>query len=166
MTEKENTGKEHLLDSYGPSVLATDSARVVLDLMNEERERSGIPLMQWSPILAITAYDKLEEMERQKTFAHMLPDNKPFVDIIFNGGYLARNEDGSIISAGENLSCGYDTAEQMMKAWMASPGHRDNILEKRYTEVGVAIAEVAYKDRRPCVTAVVHFGTRIISKIK
>lgn len=161
---KEKNENKGQFGTLGPVVLATDSARVVLDLMNEERDNVGVAPMQWSPILALTAYDKLQEMEKQHTFRHVLPDKKPFVEIIFSGGYPTRNADGTIVSAGENLSCGYETPESMIRAWMNSEGHRRNILEPRYTEAGISIGMVTYSDRQPCLTAVVHFGTRATSK--
>jgi len=43
----------------------------------------------------------------------------------------------SASSAGENLALGYDTGAAVVDAWMASPGHRENVLGS-YTQVGVA----------------------------
>ena len=40
-------------------------------------------------------------------------------------------------SAGENIAAGQKTPEQVMESWMNSSGHRANILNKSYTELGV-----------------------------
>ena len=46
----------------------------------------------------------------------------------------------SYISAGENIAKGQKSAESVMKAWMASSGHKANILKKEYKELGVGYA--------------------------
>jgi uncharacterized protein YkwD len=46
-------------------------------------------------------------------------------------------------AAGENIAKGQTTPEQVMNAWMNSQGHRENILNKNYTQIGVGIAKAS-----------------------
>src|SRR5262249_52419968 len=51
---------------------------------------------------------------------------------------------------GENIAYGFGTAQGVMTAWMNSPGHRANILDPNYTEIGIAVAYAA--DGMPYLT--------------
>ena len=44
-------------------------------------------------------------------------------------------------AAGENIAMGQQTPEAVMNSWMNSPGHRSNILNPTYTELGVGLAK-------------------------
>ena len=46
-------------------------------------------------------------------------------------------------TVGENLAVGYGTADRVVRGWMNSPGHRANILQHGFDEVGIAIADGA-----------------------
>ncbi|UZN00082.1 CAP domain-containing protein [Lysinibacillus sp. MHQ-1] len=54
---------------------------------------------------------------------------------------LATLFDYDYTSFGENIARNIQTPEVAVKAWMASPSHRDNILKENYTNTGVAIAQ-------------------------
>lgn len=51
-------------------------------------------------------------------------------------GFITHN--GLIIGVGENLAAGFPTAQSAMEGWISSPGHRDNMLLRHYTDVGLA----------------------------
>ena len=73
------------------------------------------------------------DMARRRYFSHTTPDGITFAQRIRAQGYT-----GSRI--GENIAAGYPTASAVMTAWMKSPGHRANILNCRYTVIGVGSA--------------------------
>jgi uncharacterized protein YkwD len=73
-------------------------------------------------------------MRDEDYFGHDSPTfGSPF-DMVKSFGLTYR-------SAGENIAKGQKTAEAVMTAWMASDGHRKNILSAEYTEIGVGFAQ-------------------------
>jgi uncharacterized protein YkwD len=79
-------------------------------------------------------------MVTDRFFDHVSPTGATFVQRIRQTSYLARAASWSL---GENLAWGsgfYATPRETMKSWMHSPGHRQNILEPRYREIGIGIA--------------------------
>ncbi len=106
----------------------------VFELTNLERKKKELPLLKLSLALSKVARGHSENMARQGKMEHKLDDKTPF-DRMRAAGY-------KFAKAGENIAAGEDgtTLERLMKAWMESPGHRDNILFADYTEIGVGIA--------------------------
>src|SRR5689334_22644408 len=66
-------------------------------------------------------------------FSHTGLDGSSPFDRMRQAGY-------NFLSAGENVAYGYATPQAVMDAWMNSPGHRDNILQPLYTEIGIGVA--------------------------
>ena len=84
-------------------------------------------------------------------FEHVSPSGSSVSDVVNGVGY-------KFLVAGENLALGnFGGDRQVMNAWMASPGHRANILDKRYTEMGVAVGYGMYKGQMQWL-AVQHFA--------
>ena len=108
------------------------SPEAVLDEMNRERRRRGLPALLLSRSLNAAAEDRLRDMFEQGYFAHDAPDGtSPFVAL--------RRRGYRFLSAGENLASGQGSATQVVEQWMRSPGHRANILG-RFEDAGIAIA--------------------------
>ena len=101
-------------------------ARVV-GLVNAERSRAGLPPLAVSSCADAFAESWSRHMAASGTFAHR-PDLGP----------LLRRCAGSRV--GENIAHGTLSADKLMDMWMASPGHRANILSRSYTHVGVGTA--------------------------
>jgi uncharacterized protein YkwD len=110
-------------------------SRRVFERTNEERVKAGLGTLKLSTKLIEAANIQAVNMARLQQFAHVLPgtDTPTLSDRIRKVGYA-----GSF--AGENLAFNYRTADEAMDGWMASPGHRSNILLSDYTEIGVALA--------------------------
>jgi uncharacterized protein YkwD len=110
----------------------------VLVLVNQEREKVGLPPYTVSPQLSDAARRHSLDMATNNFFSHDGSDGSTPTTRIQDTGYQ-----GS--SFGENIAAGYTSAEEAMNGWMNSPGHRANILGG-YAEIGVAVAYNANSD--------------------
>lgn len=102
----------------------------VVRLVNQRRAEQGLkPLTQdWQ--LSRVARFKSEDMSKLGYFSHNSPTYGSPFDMMKSFGISYR-------SAGENIARGYKTPEEVVDAWMKSPGHRANILNSSYTHIGV-----------------------------
>lgn len=109
-------------------------ASQVLVLVNQERANNGgLPPLSNNAAMAQVAYDHSWDMQARSFFSHTNPGGAdPFDRLAFaNIAYS---------SAGENIAQGYATPNDVMAAWMASSGHRANILGA-YSEIGIGARE-------------------------
>ncbi len=102
---------------------AIAQAEATLDLVNEQRASAGLPALVWNENLVAAAMVRAAECER--SFSHTRPDG--------NAWYTVNSQ----IMYGENLAYLFSNAASVVKAWMDSPTHRENILGN-YSSVGVA----------------------------
>jgi uncharacterized protein YkwD len=109
-------------------------ARQVLDLMDRDRASNGLPLLQHDPRLAKVAENYSREMADTGEIAHLSQRTGSAVDRI-RGAKIAPMP--TVIA--ENVGRDY-TAEGIERAFMASPGHRENILSRAVSHVGVGVA--------------------------
>jgi len=105
----------------------------VLNLVNKERSKVGLTDLTLNNKLNNVAQLKAEDMAKNGYFSHNSPTYGSAFDMMKKYGI-------SYISAGENIAKGQKSAESVMKAWMASSGHKANILKKEYKELGVGYA--------------------------
>ena len=108
--------------------ISVDYAERVLDLVNQERKQRNIPPLILSNKLMEVAAIRAEEITR--LFSHTRPNGEPCHSLIEDGAY----------TVGENIAAGHATPEETVQQWMESPGHRANILNEDYTELGVGYA--------------------------
>ena len=108
-------------------------ARHILALTNESRRRAGLPPVAMDERLVAAARAKLFDMLKQDYFAHRTPDGRQPWAFMQAAGYRFQ-------MAAENLAKGYDNEPEVQRAWMKSRGHRANILNPHFTEIGVADA--------------------------
>jgi len=106
-------------------------AHQVLYLTNLERRAQGLPPLKGEDSLARASFGHLLDMAMQNYFAHESLDGRSPWDRIEAEGYI-------FDVAGENIAAGYPTPRLVVDAWMASPGHRENILYTGFRELGVA----------------------------
>lgn len=119
-----------------PSVLgikADISAEELLSLTNQERQKAGVNSLVLSDQLSEAASKKAADMFEYGYWAHNSPTGKTPWIFIKSSGY-------KYVYAGENLARGFTTARDAVKAWMASPDHRNNMLSSNYEDVGFAVA--------------------------
>lgn len=102
----------------------------VAELVNEIREENGLQKLTLNSELSDVARLKSQDMLENNYFSHTSPTYGSPYDMMTQYGI-------KYTFAGENLARGQKTPEQVVNAWMNSPGHRKNILSERYTQIGV-----------------------------
>lgn len=89
------------------------------------------PALTWNTKLFNAAAGHSADMAAKNYFSHTSQDGRTFSQRITAAGY-------SWNYAGENIAAGQTTVDQVMNAWVNSPGHCANLMNKNFTEVGVA----------------------------
>jgi uncharacterized protein YkwD len=118
---------------------------------NIERKKQSLPDLKRSSVLDRSAQAKLNDMFSNQYFEHVSPGGTSVSDVVNAVGY-------KFLVVGENLALGnFEGDSKVMAAWMASEGHRANILDKRYTEIGIAVGYGVYKGKNQWL-AVQHFA--------
>lgn len=118
-------------DSLSILDIAIDSQSLT-SLTNQIREVKQLNPLITNDKLLRAANAKADYLIKNNYFSHNSPTGKQFSEWIEEAGYKYQ-----II--GENLAVGYDTNKDVMKAWMDSSSHRNNILNKKYREIGIVV---------------------------
>lgn len=122
-----------------------------ISLTNAERAKNGLPALKESLNLDASARAKVLDMFQNQYFAHNSP-------IGLGVGELAKNAGYDFLIIGENLALGnFENDQALVQAWMDSPGHRANILNTNYQEIGVAVGKGVFEQKITWL-AVQHFG--------
>lgn len=108
----------------------TSYEQQVIDLVNEIRVQNGLHTLTANWQLSRIARYKSQDMHDRKYFSHTSPTYGSPFDMIKNFGISYR-------TAGENIAQGYTTPQAVVNGWINSSGHRANILNASYTEIGV-----------------------------
>lgn len=125
-----------------PTIATVASAQAAtLCLINAERTRRGLGRLRSVDALDDVSAAYARRMVRQDFFEHTSPDGGTFVSRIKSTGYLR----GAIRrwSIGENIAWGTGwraAPAAVVASWMRSPGHRANILNPGFTELGLGVA--------------------------
>ncbi|MDO8574066.1 MAG: CAP domain-containing protein [bacterium] len=107
----------------------------------QRKTNSGYQQFRESSKLNEIAERRLKDLFEKQYFAH----NSPIGE---NAGSLAKEIDYKYIAIGENIARGsFENDQELVQAWMDSPGHRANILNQSFTEIGVAVDKGAWEDR-------------------
>ena len=123
----------------------------VIEWTNSQREQNGLLPLQENPRLNTSAAIKAEDMIQEQYFAHESPSGVKIADLAKDVGY-------DFILIGENLALGnFKNDQVLVRAWMDSPGHRANMLNPKYQEIGVAVARGVFEGKDTWF-AVQHFG--------
>ena len=106
-----------------------------MDLTNAERTRAGLAPLAPSAPLTTAAQLQAEQLAALQVLEHDVPAGRypTPADRLAAAGY-------SWQTYGENLASGYTTAADAITGWMNSAGHRANILNATFSEVGIASA--------------------------
>ncbi|MCI3225940.1 CAP domain-containing protein [Streptomyces sp. NP-1717] len=107
-------------------------AEQVTTLVNSERAKAGCGPVSTNSQLDTAALRHSQDMAAKGYFDHNSPDGKDPGDRITAAGYQWS-------TYGENIARGQQTAAQVMEGWMKSPGHRANILNCAFKEIGVGV---------------------------
>ena len=117
------------------AVLAT----ATVCLVNRERTRRGMRSLRTNARLSQAALSHTEDMVQKRYFEHVSKTGTDVVDRLLSTGYLGRVRSWLV---GENLAWGTNslsTPRQTVVNWMNSPGHRANILKRRFREIGIGV---------------------------
>jgi uncharacterized protein YkwD len=112
------------------SAAASPDLNRVIVLTNEHRRAAGCAELTWNPALATAAQRHADDMAANNYFSHASLNGAKFTTRLRNAGYRYR-------LAAENIAAGQQTPDEVVAGWMASPGHRANILNCRLKEIGI-----------------------------
>ncbi|MBT3153177.1 CAP domain-containing protein [Streptomyces sp. CHD11] len=113
---------------------ASGAVARVVELVNAERGKAGCSPVELNATLSEAARKHSEDMAASGTMSHTGSDGSDPGDRITRAGYAWS-------TYGENVAHGYSTPEQVMQGWMTSPGHKANILNCAFEEIGVGLAQ-------------------------
>jgi uncharacterized protein YkwD len=121
----------------GESIELSKEEKLTLDLHNKIRKDKGLKQLCVDPTLQKAARAHSAEMIKKGYFAHNSRDGKTSGERLKGLGYNWR-------ATGENIAWGsgsYSEPKSRFEAWMKSDGHRENILDRTYEEVGVGVVK-------------------------
>lgn len=122
---------------YGANTVASTNysiyAERVVALVNRERSIRGMPPLAVKAGLSWVSTKRSVDMIQRNYFAHVDPSGH-------DAYYYLRQNYIRYSTAGENIAYGQQSPEEVVTAWMNSPGHRANILNPSYKHIGVGIA--------------------------
>jgi uncharacterized protein YkwD len=116
--------------SGGATSGANDFKLRVVQLTNEYRQSQKLAPLKLNSELAIAAQRHSEEMVSLDFFDHSSPDGRKPENRTAAAGYKGRY-------TGENIAAGSSTPEDVVRGWINSPGHRENILNPNAREIGI-----------------------------
>ncbi|MGX4693966.1 CAP domain-containing protein [Streptomyces sp. JNUCC 63] len=117
-----------------PTATASGTTARVVELVNSERAKAGCSPLTVNATLTKAAQTHSDDMASHRNMSHTGSDGSSPGDRITRAGYNWR-------TYGENVAYGYSTPEQVMAGWMSSPGHKANILNCSFKEIGVGLAQ-------------------------
>ena len=144
-----------------PRSAPSHARSVTLCLINQKRTTYGRRSLRLNTFLGVAARRHSSDMVRNQYFAHDSLGGRRLDARIRSTGYLAG---AATWDVGENLGWAAGrkgSPRQMVAAWMASPTHRRVLLDRRFTQIGIAIAAGApFRGHDQAVTYATEFGRR------
>lgn len=104
----------------------------LIELTNKKRAEKGLSSLKHNPKLDQAAKLKAADMFSDDYWAHVAPDGTDPWHWFKQAGY-------DYYMAGENLARDFNTSAGVVSAWMASPTHRENLMQKEFKEIGMAV---------------------------
>ncbi|MEV6316596.1 CAP domain-containing protein [Streptomyces sp. NPDC051776] len=115
-----------------PAPAATGDAARIVQLVNQERAKVGCSPLKTNAKLNAAAQKFTDAMARSGTLSHTGSDGSQVQDRVEREGYTWSR-------VGENIAQGQSSPEEVMNSWMNSQGHRENILNCSFREIGIGI---------------------------
>ncbi len=134
VVEKPNTDNNTSNNNQSTTGSFSSFQKEVTRLVNVERSKRGLSQLSFNSQLSNVATLKSQDMINKNYFSHTSPTYGSPFDMMkqFNISYRA---------AGENIAMGQRTPAEVVNAWMNSQGHRENILNPNFTDIGVGVAK-------------------------
>lgn len=143
-----------IVGNIRPGVLGINSSidkEKIIELTNKERQKNGLQPVKENAALDNAAQLKADNMFSENYWAHFAPSGKTPWDFILGAGY-------KFTYAGENLAKNFYNSDDVVSAWMASPTHKENLLNGKYNDIGIAVVDGVLNGQK--TTLVVQmFGT-------
>jgi uncharacterized protein YkwD len=137
-----------------PSPETTATPEVQLDtaelhgLINQERTKAGLRALTVNDNLYDSAFAKCQDMKKNNYFTHTSPSGVDYTALIKKSVPTAK-------LTGENLGAGYTDNATIVKEWMASPKHKENILNAKFNAEAIAVC--GKSSEKPGLIIVAHF---------
>jgi uncharacterized protein YkwD len=112
---------------------ADEFAQQSILLVNQARSEAGLEPLTESPVLSEVAEAYSRRMATEGFYGHEDPQGKRASDRIAEAGYLAQ-------MSAENIASGQPDAQTVVEGWLNSPGHRANIMNPEFREIGAGYA--------------------------
>lgn len=112
---------------------ASSPEQQIFELLNQERDKAGVPKLQWDDRLAQAAREHSDRMVDWNAIGHQFPGEAGVADRIGSTG-------ARFTQSAENVAKSF-TPEEAHAALMTSPGHRENILNAKYDAVGIGVVD-------------------------
>ena len=125
---------------------SVDSETQAIQLINQEREKHGLPALVPDGRLIAAAEAHSQDMAVHNFFSHTGPDGSTPGDRLTRQGY-------HWTFFAENLGCGYPTAAEVVQGWLTSPEHQANLLASEAQAIGVGFVHRPGTDCRDYWTA-------------
>lgn len=122
----------------------------IINRTNQVRAEAGLPALNTDSRLMRSATAKAVDMATKGYFGHTNSDGHKMNYWITPEGYVYS-------LAGENIAKGFHSLDRLMNAWITSPTHYKNLVEPRFTDIGVGMATGWYEDQET-LFIVQHFG--------
>jgi hypothetical protein len=117
----------------GAGVALSGDENKIIALVNLEREAEGVSILRYNDRLTATARGHAQDMALYNYNSHDRRDGRKFWQSVFDNGY-------PVTKCGENIAVGQATPEEAFECLISSPGHRANIIDPDYKQIGVAHA--------------------------
>ncbi|MGB9598570.1 MAG: CAP domain-containing protein [Minisyncoccales bacterium] len=131
----------------------------LIKLVNEERAKYHLPALKENSLLERSSFLKAKDIFENNYFDHQSPLGYSPWHWFLLAGYQYQ-------SAGENLAIGFLDSKEVFDAWLKSPSHRANILNRNFKEIGIWVQK-GYFNGKEVYLVVQHFGApkKIISQV-
>lgn len=148
---------QYVAISNGNNMMASVISSTLVDITNENRIADGEGTLAMNPVLVRAAQAKADDMAEKSYFSHNSPAGVTPWHWFEKEGY-------TFSYAGENLAVNFSDSIDVGEAWMNSPGHRANILNDHFTEIGIATSQGTYEGQ-PTTFVVQLFGKPAVAHL-
>lgn len=135
--------------------LSTINPEKIIELSNQERLNNNLNPLTANQYLGQAAYNKALDIIKEQKFEHNFND-KRFSSWVKEVNYKYKY-------VGENLAIDFVSSEGVVNAWIQSPTHYKNLINDKFTEIGVAVIEDLF-NKQSSIVVVQIFGTPLESK--
>lgn len=139
-TKVKNKSKKYVWIKGGRNVTTSYKSKhknvevEIIRLVNVERSKVGLKKLKVSTSMKKYTILRSQDMIEKNYFGHSSPIYGRWANLLYSSEY-------QFSYTGENLAAGFTRAEQFVTAWMASPLHRKNILNPKFTKTSVTVIE-------------------------